>query len=218
MIAIVASSPGELPEPQLIPPRCSSFSVGVGLVQSALHTARIINTYDPEWIICIGTCGAIDRRMAIGDLVIGSSAVHYGIDLRRFGLDVGTTYDPEGNQVGMLHLEDAMFRGAPVFRDRNVHRGVTIGSADIFLVSEMRKAMPWVEKELHVGAVDMESYAVCAVGNEAHIPVSVLRVVSDTWQGHRPRSYRVFLKDAITDILALVAQCTLPSEKSPMIL
>lgn len=78
--------------------------------------------------------------------------------------------------------------------------------------------MPWVEEQLHVGAVDMESYAIASAAMADGIPVSVIRVVSDTWRGHRPRSYRAFLRSAAADLLDIIVQYSLPSEKSPTIL
>lgn len=218
MIAIVASSSQELPDPRGLPFWIMCVPVGVGLVQSALNTARLIASCHPDRIITIGTCGALDHDMAVGDLVIGSSVVHYGMDLRRFGLPAGATFDPEGKQVGALPLDGSIVGEEPLFRTRRIHRDIVIGSADQFMVAGTRETMPWVEDQLHVGAVDMESYAIASAAMADGIPVSVIRVVSDTWRGHRPRSYRAFLRSAAADLLDIIVQYSLPSEKSPTIL
>lgn len=218
MIAIVASLESELPAGEQVPPHFQVFLLGVGLVQAALNTTKIISTYRPERIICVGTCGAVRPDLHVGDIVIGSTAVHYGLDLRRFGLPRGATRDRLGLEIAALPLVQPLEDTDPHCHGRTIHRGITIGSADRFLVASDRSEMPWIESELRVEAVDMESYAVASAAHAAAVPVSVIRVVSDTSTGKRPSSFGSFLSRSSGDLVDFIAHCTFPSEKSPTIL
>lgn len=225
MIALVASSAQELPDlaDASLPPSLDlqAFTIGVGKVQAAISVASFIVESRPSHIICTGTCKAVDPRMDVGDIVIGSLAVDYDLDLRRFGLPRGSTRDCSGNPFGSVMLDNFLTdraAGIEMCRGRRVWREVTIGSADRFLVASDCDKMPWIVDELHLQAVDMESYAVAAAASRGGIPVSVIRVVSDTYRGIRPKSYAAFLRSAAIDMLSCIVQYSFPNEKSPTIL
>lgn len=225
MIAVLASSKGELVPAEQVPQAYRAsigwFAIGVGKVQASLNTHRIIGEFRPTGIIGTGTCGAVDPRMQVGDLVLASETVDYDLDLRRFGLDRGTTFDKDGNRIGTLRLDVSWFpppASDMIFEGRRVWHQVRIGSADRFLVAADRQENPWIAGEMHIGAVDMESHAIAATAFATGIPVSIVRVVSDTHRGERPRSYASFLAHAAASVMRFVIQYSLPNEKSPTIL
>lgn len=62
--------------PDGIPTNIHSAIAGVGIIDAALGTARIIEQERPERIIFIGTCGAHrESGLAIGDVVIASETM-----------------------------------------------------------------------------------------------------------------------------------------------
>jgi nucleoside phosphorylase len=100
---------------------------------------------------------------------------------------------PEGTIVGPIDLKE--IKGKSV--NRNVHYDVTVGSSDQFLVAKNREP---ILEEFGIDVVDMESYAVARVASFYNIDVSVVRVVSDNYKGHRPKNFKSFLEEAVKDI------------------
>lgn len=141
----------------------------------------------------VGTCGAINVNFTVGDIIVGSQVVNYGLDLSRFKIAKGATFTKEGTIVGPIDLKE--IKGKSV--NRNVHYDVTVGSSDQFLVAKNREP---ILEEFGIDVVDMESYAVARVASFYNIDVSVVRVVSDNYKGHRPKNFKSFLEEAVKDI------------------
>lgn len=57
------------------PPGWSIATVGVGAVTAAASTARLLATARPDRVLLVGTCGAYDERLAVGDLLVVSAVV-----------------------------------------------------------------------------------------------------------------------------------------------
>jgi purine-nucleoside phosphorylase len=51
------------------PPGWTCATTGVGALAAALATARLLDERRPERVLFVGTCGALDRRLAVFDLV-----------------------------------------------------------------------------------------------------------------------------------------------------
>ena len=50
-------------------------TVGVGAVAAAAATARLLAEHRPARVLLVGTCGAYDGRLVLGDLLVASSVV-----------------------------------------------------------------------------------------------------------------------------------------------
>lgn len=229
MILVVASSPAELQGIEQFPlsesgirrlPNGESIvavAVGIGKVNAALGTAQALALWSPSLLIGIGTCGAIRQDLQIGDIVLPKQIIQYDIDLRRFGWPRGSMQSLEGRVEGALTTED-LVNNLSYWKERRVHASVVLGTADIFLVAEDRAREPWIREELGIDVVDMESYAMVKAAKQARCAVAIVRVVSDSWRGNRPKNYQKFLSACSVDIFSLLAQYNEPSEKSPIIL
>ena len=219
MILVVASSNKELQGVSLKAFR--TVSLGVGKVSAALGTYEAIVRYRPDHVVGIGSCGAISPGLAVGDLVVPSSLVQYDVDLRAFRLPRGHVFGAQGERLGVLEVDVLPYwpaSGVTRFGNRAVHQNSTLGTADHFSTPADRHLRPWMVDELHIDAVDMESYAIVAAARRAQVPVSIIRAVSDTWEGMRAEALADFLRDTAEDIGQLIARYSEPSEKSPTIL
>src|SRR5581483_337627 len=49
-------------------------AVGIGLVDAAAGTARAIAETRPDRLVLVGTAGALDAKLAIGDVLVARSA------------------------------------------------------------------------------------------------------------------------------------------------
>jgi purine-nucleoside phosphorylase len=54
---------------------------GVGALAAALATGRLLAERNPARVLFVGTCGAYDQRLAIGDLISASEALALAEDL-----------------------------------------------------------------------------------------------------------------------------------------
>jgi len=167
--------------------------VGVGQVNAAIHTYRAIQALNPALVVGIGTCGALRDELKVGDILIAGLVVQYEVDLRRFGLKRGELPGADGNPCGALATD---FPGWTWEAGNRLFTSQTLGTADRFLLAEDRRGADFLQDELGLDAVDMESYAMVAAARKASVPVAVIRTVSDTNRGARPRSYPTFLADA----------------------
>lgn len=51
-----------------------TFSVGIGLVDAAIGTARGLGRHEPAHVVLLGTCGAAPTSgLALGDVIVGTS-------------------------------------------------------------------------------------------------------------------------------------------------
>ena len=57
------------------PPGWRVATVGVGAVAAAAGTARLIAAERPDRVLLVGTCGAYDGRLAVGDLLLASTVL-----------------------------------------------------------------------------------------------------------------------------------------------
>jgi 5'-methylthioadenosine/S-adenosylhomocysteine nucleosidase len=171
-----------------------AVAVGVGRVQAALNTAQAIHTYKPSLVVGIGTCGAIRDDLCIGDILVASSVIQYDIDLRRFGLKRGELPSPTGAIFGVLETD--LFPPRKINGLERLFFQQLIGCADRFLVAKERKELSFITDELHVDAVDMESFAMVAAARQALVPVAIVRTVSDTNRGARARNYATFIAES----------------------
>ena len=63
------------------PPGWRVALTGVGALAAAVATARLIAEYGPSKLLFVGTCGAYDERLSIGDLISASAALTVSLDV-----------------------------------------------------------------------------------------------------------------------------------------
>jgi purine-nucleoside phosphorylase len=57
------------------PPGWRVATVGVGAVAAAAATARLVSEHAPSRVLFVGTCGAYDGRLVLGDVLVAEAAV-----------------------------------------------------------------------------------------------------------------------------------------------
>jgi DeoD family purine-nucleoside phosphorylase len=121
--------------------------------------------------IRVGTCGALARGLALGELVIAREAICADGTSRALGA---------GERAGAdACLTDALASHAPAARLG------TVVSVDLFYETDAS------ERTRHgdAVAVEMEAAALFAVGATAGVPVACVLAVSDTFDAHGARTH-----------------------------
>lgn len=119
--------------------------------------------------IRVGTCGALDRSLALGELVIAREAICADGTSRALGAGERTSADKP--------LSDALARTVPSAR------AGTIVSVDLFYERDGARSI-----EHPALAVEMEAATLFAIGAHAKVPVACLLTVTDTFDAHGARS------------------------------
>ncbi len=151
-----------------------TLQCGIGKVCSALGTAELIRRFQPDYIINSGVAGALDSRLKIMDIVIGTDTVYHDVDC---GSDcqLGQVQNFPLYYPGCLNL-------AAKLKNIKVPQGIHFGlicSGDKFISSadDLRRIKQNFPKAL---AVDMESCPIAQTCHIYQIPFISLRVISDT--------------------------------------
>jgi len=72
---LLAAFPPELAGFEAAPAGWRLATIGVGAVTAAAVTARLVAEHRPERVLFVGTCGAYDERLAVGDFIAVRAAV-----------------------------------------------------------------------------------------------------------------------------------------------
>lgn len=148
---------------------------GIGKVNSALNTRRLIEYFNPELIINSGVAGGADGSMHVEDLLIARQTAYHDV-----WCGPGTEYGAADGLPQRMECDRRIINAAlDLFADNPRVRFGLICSGDKFIstrteVDEIKKNFP------DALACDMESASIAQVSSMAKIPFAIIRVVSDT--------------------------------------
>lgn len=122
--------------------------------------------------IRVGTCGALQAQLALGDLVIADAALAADGASRALGADGLVAADPA--LVSALHAA----AGSEALDGATVHRG-PIATSDLFYERDPGRPRAW--REGGALAIEMETATLLRVGQLRGIAVACLLAVSDVF-------------------------------------
>ncbi|HYH04467.1 MAG TPA: 5'-methylthioadenosine/adenosylhomocysteine nucleosidase [Bacillota bacterium] len=159
--------------------RCITAMSGIGKVNAARCTQLMIDRFNPDRIVNIGSAGALYPDLQIGDVIISTSCIQHDVDLTPFGLRKGFFSETDGfvaADAGLVSLcQQAMEHSID---DRfHVYTG-PIATGDQFNDSAQTKERLF--EEFGAYCIEMEGAAVAQVCAMCEIPFVVIRSVSDT--------------------------------------
>lgn len=175
---------------------CVLVECGIGKVNAARTTQILIDNFDIDFIVNIGTAGAISDDINIKDVVIGQKLVQYDFDLTAFGREKGYI-----TNVGKFIESDEKLvekclitmKKLDKSNDFNVYVG-TIASADQFCTDRM--IADEVYNEFGAICVEMESAAVAQICKLDNVPFVIIRSISDSPNGNNKIDFDEYLKIA----------------------
>ena len=149
---------------------------GVGKVAAAMTTQKIIDLYDPRYILFTGLAGALNPAYNIGDLILADQCIQYDIDASELGFPVGTipyteyhTFTPDAPLLKLAQQIET---------DQIVHTG-TILTGDQFMTHEKRANYQTLFDHFRGDAIEMEGAALAQVCTHNHTPFLLIRTISD---------------------------------------
>ena len=165
---LLGGDKGRMGANEIVLSRC-----GIGKVNAAVGTMRLIGEEGPDCIISSGVAGGIDRSLEVMDIVVAEETVYHDV------------WCGEGNEKGQVQglpprfeSDARLCRAALHGSGKNVKHGLTC-TGDQFITSkeELAKIKSDFPEAL---AVDMESAAIAQVCHLQGVPFMSIRIVSDT--------------------------------------
>lgn len=168
---------------------------GVGKVNAARTTQILIDNFNIEAVINVGSAGAANDKLNIGDIVIGKSLVQHDFDITAFGHPKGYIsnagqYFNSDNQL-IEQMKNAMKKLDNI--DFNILIG-RIASGDIFCTDMNMKEK--IRNKFEADAIEMEGAAIAQVCQLDNIPFIVVRGISDSPNGNNNITFEQYLEKA----------------------
>lgn len=170
---------------------CILVKCGVGKVNSARTTQILIDNFDVNYVINVGSAGGINPDLEIGDIIVADRLVQYDFDLTGVGdYELGEICDlGKYIQTDKKLLEIAKNINLD---DVNLRVG-TIASADRFFSSPNEAAR--IRRDFgDSDCVEMEGAAIAQVCFLDNIPFLVIRGISDIANSNNKVDFHEYLK------------------------
>ena len=156
------------------------WQFGIGKVNAAVGTMRLIQEHHPDAIISTGLAGGIDPLMKVMDVLAATQSVYHDVDCGGVGDDgclIGQVQGLPSRYEADQHLLDTALK-VPREEGERLVTGL-ICTGDQFITDRDRQNN--IKRHFPDGlACDMESAAIAQTCYLMNIPFMSLRVISDT--------------------------------------
>lgn len=172
---------------------CVIVQSGIGKVNSARVTQMMIDNFDIEYIMNLGSAGALNPMLKIGDIVIGDELVQHDFDITAFGHAKGYITGVGDRVYSDKYLIEKFENAIENLEDRNYEiKTGTIASGDVFCTEiEMKNQ---IYANFKADCVEMEGAAIAQVSYLNNIPFIVIRSISDTPNGNNAITFDQFVE------------------------
>ena len=164
---------------------------GIGKVNAARVTQVLIDKFDIEYIINVGTAGSLNDKLEIGDIVIGKELVQHDFDTTAFG-------DEKGYITGTGKIFKSDSRLIDMYKNYISEKRLeyntiigTIASGDIFCTEKWMKDK--IRAKFNADCVEMEGAAVAQICTLNRVPFIVIRSISDKPNGENHIDFNKFI-------------------------
>lgn len=165
----------------------------VGKVNAARITQILIDKFNVNTIINVGSAGALNSKLNIGDIVIADKLIQHDFDITAFNHKKGYITD-----VGdYIYCDKDLVMKLEKVADKIENREYkfitgTIASGDIFCTDiEMKNK---IYSKFSAECVEMEGAAIAQVCYLDNIPFVVMRSISDSPNGNNAIVFDEFVK------------------------
>ena len=172
---------------------CVIVESGVGKVNAARITQMMIDKFDIEYIINLGSAGALNPKLQIGDIVIGEKLVQHDFDITAFGHKKGYITGVGEMLYSNIDLLNYFKETIEKMSKETYKIKIgTIASGDIFCTDPYMKNK--IFTKFNADCVEMEGAAIAQVSYLNSIPFIVVRSISDSPNGKNAITYDKFLE------------------------
>ena len=168
---------------------CILVECGIGKVNAARTTQILIDNFDIEYIVNVGTAGATSTELNTTDVVIADKLIQHDFDITAFDHEKG--FIP--NCGVYLNSDDYLLNITKniLIENINIHEGV-IASGDIFCTDKHMSEK--IHNKFNALCVDMEGASIAQTSFLAGVPFIVIRSISDIPNNQNVMTYDKFLE------------------------
>lgn len=167
---------------------CVLVQSGVGKVNAARTTQVLIYKFNVEMILNVGSAGAINDELNIGDVIIGKHIVQHDFDITAFDHPKGYITGIGDNVSCSNEIINKIEKVINENKNREYKTKVgIIATGDVFLTDLDMKQK--IKSEFNADVIDMESGAIAQVAYLNKIPFGAIRSVSDTPNGNNANTF-----------------------------
>lgn len=173
--------------------KCILVKSGVGKVNAARTTQIMVDHFKVDYILNLGSAGAINNNLEIGDVVIGKYVVQHDFDITAFGHSKGYITGI-GNSI-VCDREKVEEMEKKIYKLPNDEYKVKFGviaTGDIFCTEIAMKDK--IRARFNADVVDMECAAIGQVAFLNEVPFMAIRSVSDSPNGENASTFDENLK------------------------
>lgn len=166
---------------------------GVGKVNAARTTQILIDKLDVKSVINVGSAGALNSNLNIGDIVIANKLIQHDFDITAFNhkkgyiTGVGDYIYCDENLINKFQEAENNIDN----NEYNIKTGI-IASGDIFCTDIDMKNK--IYTKFNADCVEMEGAAIAQVCYLDKIPFIVIRSISDSPNGNNAIVFDEFIK------------------------
>ena len=173
-----------------------------GKVNAAIATTLLLDHYKPEYVINIGTCGALQGDMEIGDMIVATEVRHFDVDATEFGYEIGQV--PQMPAAYKSDEELQKLASQISLPDHNIHFGL-VGTSDSFISNkELKKGI--LKNFPNMQVVEMEAAAIAQTCYQFGTKFIVCRSVSDKAEEGTRVTFDEFLQIAAVNSSILTTE------------
>jgi len=178
---------GKINEKEVVLVKC-----GVGKVNAARTTQILLNNFDIEYVINVGTAGSLNENIEIGDVVIGEKLVQHDFDITAGGREKGYITDVGKYFYSDKNLIEKTKQTIETMSENfNAFIG-TIATGDIFVQDV--KVKDGVKSDFNADCAEMEGAAIAQVCTLDNVPFIVIRSISDKPNGNNAIDFEKYLE------------------------
>lgn len=164
---------------------------GIGKVNAAMSTTILLQHYQPDIVINIGSAGGFDEELEVGTVIISDEVRHHDVDVTVFGYEIGQVPQLPAAFVSNEELIELAIKAVQEIAQHEYAVGL-IATGDSFMndpqrVLKVRTDFPTMK------AADMEAAAVAQVCYQFDVAFVVIRALSDIAGKESSVSFEEFL-------------------------
>lgn len=172
---------------------CVLIQCGVGKVNAARTTQIMLDKYDIDYVINVGSAGTTKEELNIGDIVVAEKVVQHDFDITAFGHKKGYISNVGDYILSDENLVNKIMNCKITDNTVKIKRGI-VASGDIFCTEEYMKNK--IKSKFNADAVEMEGAAIAQVCYLDKTPFVIIRSISDSPNGNNAITFEQFLETA----------------------
>ena len=160
---------------------------GVGKVNAARTTQILIDKFDVDYVLNVGSAGSVNDELNIGDVIVAKEVVQHDFDVTAFGRD-----------KGFIPGVGEYFQSDEILFDKLINLNI---SNQFITNVDLKNNIAF---EFNADCVEMEGGAVAQVCQMAGKPFCIIRSISDKPNGSNHIDFNEFLKLASENCAKIV--------------